>query len=129
MKAATTQRKRLGRTPGAKNRISHQVSTYLRHRGIATRGREPIELDYELANRPMATDLEELTAFAEHLGCSRLEAFREWRAVKRDLYPRIYPTLSSIALHAPGAPGSGILAPVDGDLPVIDITEFESLAK
>jgi hypothetical protein len=111
-----------GRKPNTQNRLSRDLARYLRGRAVETHGREPIELDFELLNRDMASDGAELQAFADHLGCTRLEAFREWRALKREVYPRVYPTLASIEVKAPGAPGAEELAEVEGDIPTIDGT-------
>jgi len=104
-----------GRPPGALNRSSRELAGYVRRKGYEAHGIDAIERDYELALQPLATDRAALQAFAEHLGCDRLEAFKVWQQCKRDVYPFIYPRLANIEVLPPGAPGGDrLLVEVDG---------------
>lgn len=69
-----------------------------------------------------------LKRFAEQIGCEGKSAlaFDRLMALAREVFPSVYPKLASVELQAPGAPNSGTLAPVEGELPVLD-GEFQRI--
>ncbi len=99
-----------GRPLGAVNRMSREISHYLR-----SKHGEAIEESYQFCGRPVLSNVDELLALADYLKCSRLEAAEFYAKMCEKTFPYVYPRMAQIELKPPGAPSPGLPFDFDGD--------------
>lgn len=99
-----------GRPLGAVNRMSREISHYLRGKHG-----EALEESYRFCMRPVLSNVEELLALADYLKCSRLEAAEFYAKMCEKTFPYAYPRMAQIELKPPGAPSPGLPFDFDGD--------------
>lgn len=104
-----------GRPRGSLNVYNRDLRRYLEQ----LTGRMAIVEQYQLASMPMMTDEAAVRDVCRRFGCTPKEAAQLWLQAAALVYPRIYPSLGSIEVKAPGAPG--------GDRIEFDFEEFTDL--
>ena len=121
------KREGAGRPAGAQAIAAQQLRAFLVHKT----GTDALVEGYATVAkvlRSIARDVEKqgtdpaLARFAQQIGCSGepAKAFDRLMTLAREVFPSVYPKLASVELQAPGAPGSAELAPIEGELPVLD---------
>src|SRR6266545_1173149 len=100
-----------GRPPAALNRMSRDISQYLRGKHG-----EAIEESFRFCMRPVLSNVDELLALADYLKCSRLEAAEFYARMCEKTFPYAYPRMAQIEVKPPGAPSPGLPFEIDGDV-------------